>query len=172
MEKIKATISLDTISSNSKQAFSLNDKSFFGEKVEDKINYSFSEALYLIEKNKLDVYHKNKKIKKEELLKVLEKHDKKIDIKYLVFKDLREKGYIVKTALKFGSEFRVYDKGKKPKKEHSRWIVFVDREAKKISWYEFSAKNRVAHSTRKKLLIAIVDDEGKVLYYEIKWIKP
>jgi len=40
--------------------------------------------------------------------------DKKIQIKYPVFKDLREKGYIVKTALKFGADFRIYDKGQKP----------------------------------------------------------
>jgi len=41
-----------------------------------------------------------------------------------------------------------------------------------MTWYEFSAKNRVAHSTRKRLLIAIVDEEGDVTYYEIKWTRP
>ena len=37
-----------------------------------------------------------------------------------------------------------------------------------IDW----AKNRVAHSTKKNLLIAIVDEEAKVSYYEIRWIQP
>ncbi|MBT3691055.1 tRNA-intron lyase, partial [Candidatus Woesearchaeota archaeon] len=50
-------------------------------------------------------------------------------------------------------------------------IVFVDSETGKLTWHEFTAKNRVAHSTKKKLLIAIVDHEGKVSYYEVDWIK-
>ncbi|HLC22649.1 MAG TPA: hypothetical protein VJJ79_02655 [Candidatus Nanoarchaeia archaeon] len=45
-------------------------------------------------------------------------------------------------------------------------------ETDSCSWYEFAAKNRVAHSTRKKLLIAIVDDENDVTYYSISWTRP
>jgi len=37
---------------------------------------------------------------------------------------------------------------------------------------DFSAKNRVAHSTKKNLLIGIVDEENDVTYYEISWVKP
>ena len=102
----------------------------------------------------------------------LKKIVKKIQIKYPVFNDLRERGYIVKTALKFGADFRVYDKGARPGKKHAKWIVFTDHESKKISWNDFSAKNRVAHSTRKNLLLAIVDEEGDITYYEVKWVKP
>jgi tRNA splicing endonuclease len=29
----------------------------------------------------------------------------------------------------------------------------------------------VAHSTRKKLLLAVVDEEGDVVYYENSWVK-
>ena len=93
---------------------------------------------------------------------------KERESRYPVFKDLRNKGYIVKTALKFGGDFRVYKKTK----EHAKWIVFVDYESKKLTWQEFSAKNRVAHSTNKKLLLAIVDEEGDIIYYEVKWLKP
>ena len=74
----------------------------------------------------------------------------------------------MKTALKFGAEFRVYEK----RKNHSKWILFPVSENKSITWQDFSAKNRVAHSTKKNLLIAIVDEETKVSYYEIRWIQP
>ncbi|MBW2998063.1 tRNA-intron lyase, partial [Candidatus Woesearchaeota archaeon] len=40
------------------------------------------------------------------------------------------------------------------------------------TWHSFSAKNRVAHSTKKRLMIGTVDDEGDVTYWEVKWIKP
>ena len=120
MEKIKATMLSGAISSNSKSAFSLYNKSSFGERIQDKIQYSLLETLYLIEKNKMEIYSKNKKIEPQEFLKKIKQSDKKIQTKYLVFKDLREKGHVVKTALKFGAEFRVYEKSKPTIKAISR----------------------------------------------------
>ena len=172
MEKIKSHILENTVTSNSKQAYFLLQTSNFGEKVGEKIQYILTEAYFLIESGKMEIYSKNKKLSKEEILKKFQKIDKKFQQKYLVFKDLRKKGYIVKTALKFGAEFRVYEKGKKPGKEHAKWLVITGNESNKISWHEFSSKNRVAHSTRKNLLLALVDEEGKIIYYEIKWVKP
>jgi tRNA-intron endonuclease len=172
MEKIKAYLLGKTISSNDAEAFSLFKKSHFGNPIEEKIQYFLPEAIFLVEKEKMEVFSKGKKISKKELLKKLQRIDKKIQIKYLVFKDLRERGYIVKTALKFGAEFRVYERGAKPGEKHAKWIVFTDDESNKLTWHDFSAKNRVAHSTKKNLLIAIVDEEGDISYYEVRWIKP
>ena len=172
MKKIKAYILGEIIFSNTSEAHTLYKKSCFGKLVREKIQYSLSEVLFLVEKKKMELYSGNKKILENELLKKFRKIDKKVQIKYPVFKDLREKGYVVKTALKFGAEFRVYDKGERPGKKHAKWIVFTDYESKKLTWHEFSAKNRVAHSTKKKLLLAIVDEEGDISYYEIRWLKP
>lgn len=173
MDKIPAHIIGQTISTNESEAFSLFKKSQFGQPVGQKIHYTLSEALYLTEKNKIQVLQKNKILNFNELLNKLKKIDSRIQLKYPVFKDLRDKGYIVKTALKFGADFRVYSKGVKvgQKGEHSKWVVFCEHESNKFSWHEFSAKNRVAHSTKKKLLIAILDEEGDVSYYEVGWIR-
>lgn len=172
MEKIKAYIVGELVSSVDSEAFSLHEKSRFGEINEDKVQYSLTESLYLFEKGKMEIFSNKKKISKKDLIEKFMRIDKKIQIKYPVFKDLREKGYTVKTALKFGADFRVYDKGAKVGEEHAKWIVFTDYESKRLTWHEFSAKNRVAHSTKKNLLLAIVDEEGDVSYYEVKWIKP
>ena len=162
----------EIISTNSSEANNLYKKSFFGEKIGEKIQYSFSEALFLLETKKIEVFSNNKKIDFEELIKKIRRIDKKIQIKYPVYRDLRKKGYIVKTALKFGADFRVYEKGKGPGLKHARWVVFVDHESRTTTWHEFSAKNRVAHSTKKHLLLAIIDEEGDIVYYEVSWIKP
>jgi tRNA-intron endonuclease len=172
MNKINLLLFGQNVLSNSEEAFSLYKKSCFGEKEGGKIVYSLCEALFLLEENKAVILNKNKKIGFDELVNKFCKHDSKIMLKYSVFKDLRKRGYIVKTALKYGADFRVYDKGKKPGKDHAKWIVFCDSEFKKISWNDFSAKNRIANSVKKKLLIAIVDDEGDVTYYEVSWIRP
>ena len=167
--KIKAALISEKITSNTSDAQNLFATSRFGEKIGEKIFYSLSEALYLIQDKKMKILnHQDKELSQKEILKKFEKIDKKFKTKYLVFKDLRKKGYIVKSALKFGAEFRVYDKGEKVDKNHSRWLCFPVSESKQINWQEFTAKNRIAHSTKKNLLIAIVDDEGAVSYYEVK----
>jgi len=172
MEKIQTHILGSSISSNSQDAFSLYRKSHFGEPSGEKIRYSLPETLFLTERGKMKVFHKKKLLPFRELMKKAYSSDKRIDIKYSVFKDLREKGYVVKTALKFGADFRVYERGSSPGEKHAKWIVFADHESGKFTWHEFSAKNRVAHSTKKNLLLAIVDEEGDVSYYEVKWTKP
>jgi len=169
---IKANLSGNQVTSNSAQAQSLYEKSRFGEKSGDKIQYSLAEAFFLVEKNKMEVFQKDKKISKQELLKKFQRINKKFNTKYPVFKDLRERGYVVKTALKFGADFRVYDKEKKPGQTHAKWVVFAEHESQKLNWHEFSAKNRVAHSTKKKLLLAILDEEGDISYYEVGWVRP
>lgn len=169
---IIAQLNKETISTNSNEAVSLLKKSYFGKQIEDKIQYTLVETLYLAETKKLKVFSKNKELELKELEKKLSDLDKKFNIKYAVYKNLRKQGYIVKTGLKFGADFRVYEKNKTPENSHAKWLVFVEHETNKNSWQDFSAKNRVAHSTKKKLLIAIVDEENDVLYYEINWIKP
>jgi len=172
MEKIQANILGEIVSSNSSEARTLYEKSSFGEPKGEKIHYTLSEAMFLVEKAKMKISARGKNILKKDIMKKFQRIDKKIQIKYLVFKDLREKGYVVKTALKFGADFRVYEKGAKPGKKHAKWVVFTEHESKRLTWHAFSAKNRVAHSTRKNLLLAIVDEEGDITYYEVKWIKP
>ncbi len=166
---IQAQFSGDKISSNSSEAFSLYEKSRFGEKVNSRIEYSFVEGLYLVSEERMEVFFGETKIDFDELIGRIKKRDKRVEVKFVVYKDLRKKGYIVKTALKFGADFRVYDRGVKPGEEHAYWILHVCMESESLKWHEFSAKNRVAHSTRKKLLLGIVDEESDVSYYEVEW---
>ncbi len=158
----------------SNEAKELYDQSRYGFLTEDgRIQLSLLEALYLLEKEKIIILDgKQKEIPKEQFIKKATKKEPNFWIRYCVFKDIRNRGYIIKTALKFGADFRVYDRGVKPGEDHAKWIVFPVHEAETLTWYEFAAKNRVAHSTKKRLLIAVVDGEGDVSYWEVKWTKP
>ncbi len=138
-----------------------------------KVQLSLLEAMYLAEKKKIKITDKrNKEIKSENFLKKAQRIDKRFWIRYSVFKDMRERGYIVKTALKFGADFRVYARGVKPGEDHAKWIIYPVHESEAMTWYEFAAKNRVAHSTKKNLLIGVVDEESDVSYWEVRWVKP
>ena len=168
----RAFITSGKIHASSSEAFSLHEKSRLGEKVNDRIEYSYLEALYLVAKKYMSVSDTKKQLSFETLLKKAMKDDKRTLVKFTLFKNLRDKGYIVKTALKFGADFRIYRKGVKPGEDHALWIAYAVRESESHSWHDFAAKNRVAHSTKKKLLIGIVDDENDVTFYEINWVKP
>ena len=138
-----------------------------------KIELSLLEGFYLMEKGKLDIKSDaGRKISFESFLRKARKTEPNFWIRYCVFKDMRNRGYIIKTALKFGADFRVYDRGVKPGEDHARWIIYPVNEGSTLTWHEFSAKNRVAHSTKKRLLMGIVDAENDVTYYEIKWVRP
>jgi len=153
-------------------ASEMYEKSRYGELKGKKYVYSLLEALYLLGREKMDVCLGKKLLDFDGLLKKARKVEPNVWVRYCVFKDLRDRGYIVKTALKFGADFRVYDRGVKPGDDHARWIVYPVYETGTLTWYDFSAKNRVAHSTKKNLLMAVVDDEGDVTYYEISWVRP
>ncbi len=155
------------------QVRAAHDKGRFGEPNGKRFRYSFVEALYLIEKNLMEIVDSRKKVLDfDRFLRKAKKIEPKFWVRYYAYKDMRTRGYIVKTALKFGADFRVYDRGVKPGADHAKWVMYAVHEGENFSWHEFSAKNRVAHSTKKNLLIGIVDDEGEVTYYEIDWKRP
>ena len=152
---IQAFIAADTIRSLSQDAFSLYESSRFGEKSGKHIEYAPVEALYLISEDKLEEFRStsSKSLSFDTLIALLRKQDKKLSTKIAVYAALRSRGYIIKTARKFGAEFRVYEKGIKPGEQHARWILFTSREHETLNWHDFAAKNRVAHAAKKNLLL-------------------
>lgn len=175
MPKIKtfrAVLAGERVFSSAKEARDLYSRSHFGEPIEGKVYYSLVEALHLLEGKRLVIYEGKKKLSNEAFIEKARGLENNFWTKYCVFRDMRSRGYIVKTALKFGADFRVYERGVRPGQEHAKWILYPVYESSSLTWHEFAAKNRVAHSTKKNLLIGIVDDEGDVTYYEVAWTRP
>jgi tRNA-intron endonuclease len=106
------------------------------------------------------------------LFNEFKKWDQEIAVKYYVYRDLRKKGYVARTGLKFGTYFRVYEKGIRVGEGHSHWLVHPIREEQKNSIYDLARAIRLAHSVRKKLLWAVVDSEGDVTYYKMERMQP
>ena len=176
--KFPIYIAGDRIFSNSQKALSLQNEKNLGEKTQGKVVYSSFEAFYLVETQKAQALNTktNKILKEHELITILSKNNKDFLTKYQVFRALKNKGYLVKTGSKFGAEFRVYSRPKNLKDfsdnhPHAKWLVYPIKQSEKSNWNEFISKNRIAHSTGKKLLLAIVDSEDNVLFYEVGWMK-
>ncbi|WP_423793436.1 tRNA-intron lyase [Methanocaldococcus indicus] len=136
------------------------------------LSLSLIEALYLVELGWLVVKKGKRTLSFEELFNYAKELEEKLTIKYLVYRDLRKRGYIIKTGLKYGADFRLYERGADIEKEHSIYLVKVFNEDSKIYLGELTGFVRVAHSVRKKLLIAIVDNDGDIVYYNMEYIRP
>ena len=174
-EPAKAYFSKErALTESSDNSRELYNQSRYGSLLEDgRVQLSLIEALHLIEKKKIVVYDtRNKQIDFESFLKKAQKVEPNFWVRYCVYRDIRNRGYIIKTALKFGADFRIYDRGVKPGEDHARWVVFPVHESSSLTWYEFSAKNRVSHSTKKRLLIGCVDNEGDTTFWECRWLRP
>jgi tRNA-intron endonuclease len=172
---VKALLEGDAVrTENSDIARELFTKSSFGGLMDDgRVQLSPLETVYLIAKKRLVLVNsKGKKVGLDTFVSKIRKKDKNFWVRYSAFKDLRDRGYVVKTALKFGADFRIYDRGVRPGEEHAKWIAYPVSEHERMTWQDFAARNRVAHSTKKNLLLCIVDDEGDVSYWEVRWLRP
>ena len=148
----------------------IHEKSHYGNMTEDGLELSLIEALYLMEKGKLEINIDSDDVTIEKLIKLIREQGSFTN--YIVFKDLRNRGYIVKTGFKYGSEFRLYERGKSPGDGHSNYLVKVASENSKFMMSDLSSYVRVAHGVNKKLLFAVVDDENDITYYNVEWTRP
>ena len=70
------------------------------------------EAVYLQEKGIIEVYDEvGKRVSKRRLRERANMVYKDFDLKYITYKDLKRKGYIVLSGIKFGCTFAVYLRG-------------------------------------------------------------
>jgi len=137
----------------------------FGESKGRELVLDLYEALFLVANKKITIISGKKKLKGKDLLTLGLKQDNKFYSKSLVFSDIRERGYSIKTGLKFGFDFRIYPKGKVMGKAHSQFGVMVASENEKISMTQISRITRLAGNIHIKAIVAVVDRENSINYY-------
>jgi tRNA-intron endonuclease len=145
------------------------DQKGFGKRIQGKLELSLLEALFLLERESIKVLEKGRECAPQDLLRRVDEEE--FLLRYGVYKDLRERGYIVKTGFKFGAHFRVYERGESIK-EHSRYLVHAVKENSVIAFPELSRAVRLAHGVKKTIIFAVVDDEGDITYYNVERITP
>ncbi len=130
---------------------------------------SLIEAYYLLEKEEITIYDvkQNKFLTSDEFYAIAIKIHHKFEEKYIIYKDLRERGYIPRPGLKFGADYVVYKKG--PGLEHSLFMVHVLPHDSEITAIDMVRAGRLATSVRKKFVIANPLTKS---YYFFEWFKP
>ncbi len=156
---------------------------YFGKWVEEeKVSYlqlSLEEAMLLIDRGHIKINYEGKPLAAQTFYEKCLSVDKEFPQKFAVYRDLRNRGYIVKSGFKFGTHFRVYDRGVNPykagskeTKEHTKYNVHAYPENHTLMPQEWSRYVRLSHNIRATALMAIVDEEGDVTYYKIIRTKP
>jgi len=152
-------------------ATDLFDKEFYGKSFGSGLQLSIVEALYLLEKNVLDIKESKsgKRLSKKDFSTIIEKTQPDINNRLMVFRDLKKRGLIVKTGFKFGSHFRVYTD--QPEKAHAEYLVHVLDKGFRSIWAEISRAVRLAHSVNKEIVFARIDND-KIDYIKFGRLKP
>ncbi len=126
------------------------------------------EAVYLAEKGILRVKKDGELLNLEDLQEYAETNYERFRERYLVYKDLRERGFIVTPGIKFGSDFAVYRLG--PGLEHAPFIVQVKSMDDKVSALDIIRSGRLATTVRKHFTIAVPDlRANRVEYLMFEW---
>ena len=127
------------------------------------------EGLYLIESQDLKVYDSSDRpVRLEQLRKLCRNQYMDFEAKYVVFDDLRKKGYVVTPGIKFGCDFAVYEHG--PGIDHAPYLVEVFRHTDHIAATGIVLAGRLATTVRKQFVLAIPTiKEKKVEYVGFDW---
>jgi tRNA-intron endonuclease len=127
------------------------------------------EGCYLVERGELSIVSKlGKTISVRRIKTLCRKQYDNFDAKYLVFRALKEKGYIVSPGIKFGCDFAVYERG--PGIDHAPFLISVYVPATNITATSIVLSGRLATTVRKQFILACPKlKQGQVYFIGIDW---
>ncbi len=125
------------------------------------------EGCYLQEISKIKIYKNNKKISLNEIIKICKKEYHNFDKKFQVYKDFREKGYVISPGIKFGCDFAVYQRG--PGIDHAPYVIQVYNKSDVITSTGVVLAGRLSTSVRKQFILAIPKGKSHVDYLALDW---
>ena len=130
------------------------------------------EVLLLIERNRLLLWENNDKSMAqydfENLIEYFTQFDDRLWHKYIIYMDLRKRGYLVRAGYGDGIDFRVYKRGADFEKDSAKYLIYPVYEGTPIELRDLDKISRVAMSSRKELIVATVDRLSKSIYYSVK----
>lgn len=135
------------------------------------LKLSLMEATYLVDSGRMEVRSKRKQLTAGDLLRIAHKSSEGFEIRYLVYRELRQRGYIVKMGQP-PLDFRLFPRGGAPNKTSSKWWVAAISERSTFDLGDLLDNIDRADAIRKKLLLAVVDEESDVTYYNVRRHSP
>ena len=138
----------------------------YGEIEKEKLFLKSFESLYLLYANKLILHKGKKQINFDDLMNICQKNDSETLTKFLIYRDLKTRGYVVKDGFGFGSDFRVYERGQFGEKG-AKFLIFGLNEGQQEKMGTLQKKIEQITQMGKEPIIAVIERRGEVIYYKI-----
>lgn len=138
----------------------------FGELRSAKLYFTPYESFYLLEKQRIRVFEKKteKELTLRDVVKKFSVGKPEIWIKYLVYRDLRNHGYIVRESER-NFDFDIYGKGP------LRRLISIVYEGGEASLRKLQKLMAFAEKEKKELILAVVDRRTDIVYYTLSSLR-
>jgi len=139
----------------------------YGTAENDVFTLAFYEALYLVDKELLEVKDEiGKEVAFQSLLQCYEKANENAWVNYLVYRDLRSRGYVVREGFGAGIDFRIYERGAYGK-DTASYLVLGTQEGKPLPINDLAVTLQQCQSQKKELILAVMNRRGEIVYYSV-----
>ncbi len=145
------------------------ENGYFGQWTnENSLKLEPEELLLLLDRGRIEIHDTIKKIKltSSKIVSHFSRKSKGFWSRYLVYKDLRNRGYVVQMGTQITAPFRIYPRGGKPGEAVSKTVIFPISEGEDL---DLNFLNQIVNQSkidRKKLLLSVIDRLGDVTYYQ------
>ena len=163
---VNGEIILDQTCISDKDMIHELDQKGFGEIEKEKLFLKQFETLYLLYTKRLILKKNKKQIDFNSFMGICQKTDFDILTKFLIYRDLRNRGYVVKDGFGFGSDFRVYERGHYGEKG-AKFLIFGLNEGQQEKMGNLQKKIEEITQMGKEPIIAVIERRGEVIYYKI-----
>jgi tRNA-intron endonuclease, archaea type len=131
------------------------------------LTLTFYEALYLLDRGMLEVKDsKSKAIDFQSLLHYYSTQNKNGWVNYLVYRDLRSRGYVVREGFGSSIDFRMYERGTYGK-DTAPYLIMVTQEGKPMPVNDLTNALTKCNSQKKDLILAVTNRRGEVVHYSV-----
>jgi tRNA-intron endonuclease len=164
--KISGELAEKGVSISDKSSIDALSQRGYGTEDNGILTLTFYESLYLNEKQVLSVKEKGFEVDFQHLLRRYEKVDENAWMHFLIYRDLRGRGYVAREGFGASIDFRLYERGSYGK-ETATSLVLSTQEGKPMPMEDLSDALVQTQSLKKELVLAVMNRRGEIVYYSV-----
>ncbi len=158
----------EVVVENPSEAIRNYNKGYFGRMMKETLHLHLIEASFLVEIGRIEIEKEGRKVDLNELMSHGMAVHPNFEISYLVFRELRQRGYVVKFS-ENEDGLDLYPRGGAPHSHSPLHHVISISERSPFSISQVS--EWIRGLSKKKLILGIVDEESDLTYYSVKFFR-
>lgn len=132
------------------------------------LTLTFYEALYLLSKSIIEVREgeTDSVVPFQDLLQKYRSAGQDAWVRYLIYRDLRSRGYVVREGFGLGIDFRVYKRGEYGRSA-AEYLVLGIQEGQPVVVEDLARIQTRVQSLKKTLILSVLNRRGEIVYYSL-----